>query len=210
MYKNIFAFIFGLILLMSCQQNNSNATLKHGDILFRGNNIAGLSEAINEVTRTNKGTNYTHMGICVVEDKNIWVIHASPTDGVIKEPLELFCQPNKDEAYNTDVYRLRQKFEEHIPKAIKKAHALIGSPYDSTYILESDGYYCSELIYEVFKEDSVFAINPMTFINPKTQAFHEGWLEHYKELGIDIPEGKPGCNPNDMSTNSKLLFIKKL
>ena len=50
----------------------------------------------------------------------------------------------------------------------------------------------------------------MTFKDPLTGLFHDGWIEHYKNLGIEIPEGQPGCNPNDMSKNKKLKFITRL
>ena len=206
----IFAIFSGLFLLMSCQQKGSNSFIQNGDILFRGNNQSGLSEAINEVTQTKKGTDYTHMGICTIENNTVWVIHASPENGVTKEPLEIFCNPNNESGYSTDVYRINKKLTLHIPNAIKRANKLIGNPYDSTYILESKGYYCSEFIYDIFKEDSIFSVNPMTFKDPKTNEFHQGWVEHYQQLGINIPEGKLGCNPNEMSSNSKLLFIKRL
>jgi len=195
---------------MYCKKHDTNLLLKNGDVVFRANNETGLSEAINKVTQTNSKTNYTHMGICQIKNDTVWVIHASAKNGVCKEPLMLFCKPNLNTEYVTDVYRLNQKYSKTIQSALAIAFSLLGEPYDSTYILDNKGYYCSEFIYEIFKNDSIFNVNPMTFIDPNTGHFHKEWVEHYRNLKIEIPEGKLGCNPNKMSTNGKLSFIKRL
>lgn len=49
----------------------------------------------------------------------------------------------------------------------------------------------------------------MSFKNLETNTFHKGWIAHYKNLGIPIPEGKLGCNPNGMASSNTLKFIKK-
>ena len=82
--------------------------------------------------------------------------------------------------------------------------------YNTTYILEDEGYYCSEYVYELFKKDSVFTLEPMTFKDPKTNEFHKGWIEHYQKLCIAIPEGKLGCNPNVRASSKTIGFVKNL
>ena len=204
---SIFFFIFAI---MSCCYIPQYAQLKDGDILFRGNNKSGISKAINEVTQTSKKNNYTHMGICQVTDNTVYVIHACAQKGVCKEKLEDFCKPNGDTIYTTDAFRLEEKYIHSIIPALKRANYLINQPYDNTYILDNPGYYCSEFIYHIFSNDSIFTLNPMTFINPETNEFHRGWIKHYKELGIQIPEGQPGCNPNEMATEKKVYFLFKV
>ena len=76
-----------LVLVCSC---STSTTIKSGDIVFRGASQSDLSEAINEVTQTEKATNYTHMGICSVENDTVFVYHSDLGKGVVKEPLELF------------------------------------------------------------------------------------------------------------------------
>ena len=44
----------------------------------------------------------------------------------------------------------------------------------------------------------------MTFKNPQTGEFLAGWVDHYKKLGIPVPEGEPGCNPNGMAASDKI------
>ncbi len=197
------------IIFASCSKQPM-IDIKNGDILFRGTNTSGLSEAINEVTQTNSATNYTHMGICKVENDTVWVYHAAPEKGVCKEKLALFCQPDNKASYMVDQYRLIQEFQTSINEALSCADKHLGEPYDYSYIIENKGFYCSEFIYEIFKKDSIFKLNPMTFIDPETNEFHKGWVSHYKNLGIEIPEGKPGCNPNEMSISKKIEFIKRV
>ncbi|MHA7844184.1 MAG: YiiX/YebB-like N1pC/P60 family cysteine hydrolase [Winogradskyella sp.] len=196
-----------LSLVLSCA---TSTTIKSGDILFRGTSQSDLSEAINEVTQTEKATNYTHMGICSVENGTIFVYHSDLGKGVVKEPLELFLKSEDASTYTADVYRIKNSTKPQVENAISKAKDLLGEPYNVTYILEDKGYYCSEYIYELFKEDSVFTLEPMTFKNTETNTFHSAWVTHYKELGIEIPEGKPGCNPNGMAASKTLFFVKHL
>jgi hypothetical protein len=47
----------------------------------------------------------------------------------------------------------------------------------------------------------------MTFKSPKTEEYFEVWVDYYKKLNIEIPEGKPGCNPGGISTSDKLKII---
>ena len=192
---------------MSC---TAATTIKSGDIVFRGATQSDLSEAINEVTQTKKATNYTHMGICSVENDTVFVYHSDLGKGVVKESLDLFLKSDDTTTYTADVYRIKNSTKPQIKRAISKAHDLLGEPYNFTYILEDKGYYCSEYIYELFKEDNVFTLEPMTFKNAETNTFHNGWVTHYKELGIEIPEGKLGCNPNGMAASKTLDFIKRL
>jgi len=196
-----------IILSVSC---TNTSQIKSGDIVFRGATQSELSEAINEVTQTSKATNYTHMGICDVVDGNVFVYHADLGKGVVKESLHLFINSKDTVNYTVDLYRIKNIERSQIENAITMAKSLVGDPYNTTYILEDEGYYCSEYIYEIFKKDSVFRLEPMTFKNAETKTFHKGWVEHYKNLEIPIPEGKLGCNPNGMASSNTLEFIENL
>ena len=195
------------MLSVSC---TNRPQIKSGDIVFRGALDSNLSEAINDVTQTEKSTNYTHIGICDVVDGSVVVYHSDLDKGVIKEPLEVFISSEDTVSFNVDLYRIKSIKSNQIENAIAIAKSLIGNPYNTTYILEDKGYYCSEYIYELFKNDSVFTLEPMSFKNSETNTFHKGWITHYKNLGISIPEGKLGCNPNGMANSNALIFIKKI
>lgn len=197
---------FILVLIVSCSKKE---TIKTGDVIFREVVFTSeLSQAINEVTQTQKVTNYTHMGICFIENDSVKVIHSDADLGVVIQSLNTFLKPSDSAKYNADVYRIKDLTETEAIKTIYNAKALVGEPYNTTYVFEDKGYYCSEFVYEAFKDHQVFQLEPMSFKDPKTNQFHKGWVSHYKELNIEIPEGKLGCNPNGMANNKHLTLVE--
>jgi hypothetical protein len=108
------------------------------------------------------------------------------------------------------VGRLKQKYRALIPEAITFALQQIGVAYDEEYLYNNGKYYCSELLYDAFLhayKKPFFELFPMTFKSPKSNEFFEVWADYYKKLHIEIPEGKPGCNPGGISTSNKLKII---
>lgn len=189
--------------------NDFNIPLRSGDLLFCSTTSGTLSKAIDEVTQTDKETHFSHIGIVEIENDTVWVLHSAPKKGVCREPIRQFLSTDKEKIAAT-VYRLKASLQDCIPEALKKANQYLGQMYNFSYILEDEGVYCSEYIYEIFAPDSVFTLNPMTFKNPKTGQFIAGWTDHYQKLGIPVPEGKPGCNPNGMAASEKIEQIGEL
>ncbi len=180
-----------------------NIDLQTGDLLFCSPTSGELSKAIDQVTQTGKETHFDHIGIVDIHNDTVYVLHAAPSKGVCRETLAHFFYSYKEKVI-ISTYRLNDKYAKAIPAAIKKAYTLLGQPYNYSYILKDKGMYCSEYIYEIFAADSIFILNPMTFKNPQTGEFLTGWVDHYKKLGIPIPEGEPGCNPNGMAASDKI------
>ncbi len=195
-----------LMLLMSCNVSEESMRFKSGDILFRGRMDSSLSQAIDAVTQTEAQNHYTHMGVVEVFNDTVWVYHAAPSKGVCKELLSDFCL-NGEDSVIIGHYRVKNMDADAVESAIRKANKQLGQPYNYSYILEDEGFYCSEYIYHIYEQDSIFKLNPMTFKDPQSGSFHSGWIKHYKELGIDIPEGQPGCNPNGMAASERLVFL---
>ena len=50
-------------------------------------------------------------------------------------------------------------------------------------------------------------LNPMTFNEPGTNSPFGHWIEYYKELNHEIPEGELGLNPGGMSRSEGLDII---
>lgn len=205
-----------LILMISFLVGNAqnkpedfNIPLQSGDLLFCSSTSGALSKAIDEVTQTEKETHFSHIGIIELKNDTVWVLHAAPKKGVCRETIGKFLTPDQEEITAT-VYRLKPNQLETIPAALQKAQTFLGQEYNFSYILEDKGVYCSEYIYEIFAADSVFTLNSMTFKNPQTGEFIAGWIDHYQKLGIPIPEGKPGCNPNGMAASEKIELIGEL
>jgi len=209
--KNLIFFwiIFCLWVFNGNAQTNTNQlniALRTGDLLFCSSNSGELSKAIDQATQTGKATHFDHVGIIEIQNDTVWVLHAAPKKGVCRETIGQFLIDEKD-TINAIAYRLKEKYSKAIPLALIKAHSFLGEPYKYSYILKDNGYYCSEYIYKIFSADSIFTLNPMTFKDPKTAQFLMGWVDHYQKLGIPIPEGEPGCNPNGMAVSEKIDIV---
>ena len=206
MKKTVLFFFLIFLVITGCDQK---IQLQNGDLLFTGTETQmdtnNFSNAINSVTQTGKETNYTHVGIVEMDEKGIWVIHASPEKGVFCDSLETFLK----EEERIFVYRLKPEYRHSIPQALKKSRAYYGQPYDYSYLLNDSSQYCSGLMYRLFESAGIFQLNPMNF-KDMSGDFHPFWVEHYKKMNIEIPEGAPGCNPNGMAASAAIYFVGKL
>jgi hypothetical protein len=185
---------------------SQNITLKSGDLLFQSMNCGPLCEAINEVTSGYQGHDFSHLGLVYIKNDSILVIEAAGSSVKIT-PYETFKTYTAEKMF---VGRLKRKYRALIPEAIAFALQQIGVPYDEEYVYNNGKYYCSELLYDAFlhaNKKPLFDLFPMTFKSPKTKEYFEVWVDYYKKLNIEIPEGKPGCNPGGISTSDKLKII---
>ncbi len=178
-------------------------TLQSGDILFREKSSENISEAIDKVTQTSGETHFSHVGLVEITDTGIVVLHAYPEGGTCIVSLNEFLHPKGDPVM-VIAYRLKPNGQTAIPTALKKAHQMLGKPYNFSYIMTGSAHYCSEFVYRAFAIDSVFKLTPMTFKDPATGKFSPAWVEYYHKMGINIPEGKPGCNPNGLAASPRL------
>jgi len=206
--KPAFLFLF-LAGLFACTSTEPEIKLQSGDLLFREKSSENISEAIDRVTQTSGETHFSHVGLVEATDTGIVVLHASPEGGSCIVSLNGFLHP-KGDSVSVVAYRLKKEGQKAIPAAIRKAHSMLGKPYNFSYILSDTSHYCSEFVYLAFAADSVFALEPMTFKDPKTGNFPATWVEYYQKLGIEIPEGKPGCNPNGLAASNKLERLGKI
>jgi len=202
-------FLLSIILLTtSCSQKN-NLQLQNGDLLFTGKELqiekSDFENSINSVTQTDKATNYTHVGIVEIDQNGIWVIHASPKKGVFRDSLETFTK----EEQHVFVYRLMPEYKQFIPQALIKLKDYLGQFYDFSFLLNDSSQYCSGLIYNLFQNEEIFQLNPMTFKDSSGNILHY-WIDYYKNLNMEIPENIPGCNPNGMAKSDAIYFVGKL
>lgn len=203
LFHKLSAMLLG-IMCLSCVGNKSSMQLQAGDLLFQGATSNGLSKAIDKVTQTGAKTHFSHVGLVELDGEGeLFVLHADPDDGTCRVRLEQFLKPEEDSIL-TVLYRLKEPWRKSIPSALIEAHKMLGQPYNFSYVLSDSALYCSEFIYEAFKGDHIFELNPMTFKDPATGEFYPTWVDYYKKLKIEIPEGQPGCNPNRMAASDKL------
>jgi hypothetical protein len=209
--SKLISTIFLIILagLFACTQPEPKIKLQSGDLLFREKSSENISEAIDRVTQTSGATHFSHVGLVEVTDTGVVVLHAYPEGGTCIVSLNGFLHP-KGDSVRVIAYRLKEEGQKAIPAAIRKAHSMLGKPYNFSYILSDTAHYCSEFIYLAFATDSVFKLEPMTFKDPETGNFPAAWVEYYQKMGIEIPEGKPGCNPNGLAASEKLDRLGKI
>jgi len=180
--------------------------VKNGDFVFVGAKADNLSGAINRVTQQSTNVAYDHVGLFEIHQDSLFVLHATGQAGSIRETFASFFQSKQKEAVQLAVYRLGEDFTEAIPLAIRKAKTMLGKPYNWSYVLNDSSFYCSDFVERAFRDYQIFALEPMTFINPQTGQTDAFWVDFYKKQGLEVPEGKPGCNPNGLASSPKLVF----
>jgi len=199
--------VVGILSFLLVQCNHaypSNVQLKNGDLLFVTAKESGLSGAINNVTQKQKAASFDHIGILEKQGNRIFVLHAVPKGGSQKQDLNDFVKDQKEEGQEVVVYRLKSEYQKAIPEAVKKANSMLGKPYNFNYILDEKSYYCSDFVERAFREENIFKLEPMTFIDPKTGKTNTFWEEFYTRKNLKVPEGEPGCNPNGLAGSDKL------
>tara|TARA_B100000902_G_scaffold70982_1_gene76559 strand:- start:10025 stop:10600 length:576 start_codon:yes stop_codon:yes gene_type:complete len=179
-----------------------------GDILFQDLDSSELCEAIEIVTPGYNNYNFSHIGIVVKYNDTLKILEAIPPKVQITN-LDEFLSRSNDTNNNpkTIVGRLKKEYLYIIPNAIKCCLNKLEMDYDDYFLMSNNKYYCSELIYECFAKDSIFELNKMTFIDPKTNETSIVWDNYFKELNVEVPEGELGINPGIMSISNKIDII---
>ena len=161
--------------------------LENGDLIFV-KDLSDMGQAIQASTG-----NYSHVAIFL----DGFIYHATVEGGVLVQSPEDFFEVEK--VY--DLYRYPKIDHKEVKK---QAESLLGSPYNSSFYPDGDGFYCSQFIAEILP---IFETIPMKFGND-TQEISDFWGEYYRELGLAVPLNQPGTNPSQLAT-SPLLVCKE-
>lgn len=206
--KNILVFLFvGLLFSCSTTKTISENKLQNGDLIFVEAKQENLSGAINRVTQKSKTENFDHIGIIEKAKDRTFVLHASPKLGSNRQVFEDFYKENQKNNQKMVVYRLKKEYQNSVDLAVKKANTMLGKPYNWSYILNENEYYCSDFIERIFREDSIFEHIPMNFRNPQTNQIDDFWIDFYQKLNVEVPQDELGTNPNQLASSEKLLRI---
>lgn len=199
----VFVFSFGSL----AQQTDSTIVLRNGDLLFQHIVCGELCEAIEQVTEGYQGHDFSHIGLVLIENDSVFILEAIGSK-VQKNTLAAF---KKRSTAPLLVARIKPGYAHITDSVIAFAKAQLGVPYDDAFLYDNQKYYCSELLYDAFKyanhNKPFFKLEPMTFKQPGKHTFFPAWVTYYKELGMPVPEGKPGINPGGISRSEKLDML---
>jgi Permuted papain-like amidase enzyme, YaeF/YiiX, C92 family len=204
------------ILLLLCLPALATAqdfTFRSGDLIFQDLNCGELCDAIEVVTAARMGHHYSHVGIVAQQGDSLVVyeaigatVHQSPLYGVLGRSVDSLGRPR------VIVGRVRARYQQLIPTMLTYCRAQLGKPYDQLFTIRDDSYYCSELVYDAYKQANggkpFFKLRPMTFRQPGSKTYFPAWVQYYKELYQPIPEGQLGCNPGGIANDHKIEIVK--
>lgn len=206
----IFLIAVGIV---SCSQKQQCKTLIEGDLLFQDLNCGALCDAIETVTTGVDGKNFSHCALVIKQNDTLKVVEAIGGKVQINS-IHNFFKRSGDTATikNITIGRVKQFDAQSITAAVSYATKQVGQPYDDEFLLNNGKWYCSELLYEAFKnannQKEFFNLEPMTFKDPKTKTYFSAWVDYYRALNKPIPEGQLGLNPGGISRSSKIEIIK--
>ena len=206
--KNYFFIILIYSILLSSCLPKKKFELQEGDLLFQDLDSSPLCDAIELVTPGYKDANFSHIGLVVLDDDTLKVLEAIPPKVVLTDIKSFFSRSyDKEGSSKIIVGRLKDEFQYAIKNAIIYAKSKIGTKYDEEFIINNNLYYCSELIFESFEKDSIFKLNPMTFLHPENNDTLIVWRNYYSKLGLKIPQNELGINPGNMSLSNKIEIL---
>ncbi|MGJ5642010.1 YiiX/YebB-like N1pC/P60 family cysteine hydrolase [Formosa sp. S-31] len=208
----IFLSIIVSIGLQSRAQQ-TDFTLKEGDLLFQDSDCGPFCDAIEAVTQSINNYNLSHVGLVMQDPNGDLKVMEAISEGVVLTPLDSFLNRSFDNKHQPKVIvgRLKPKYKNLIPGAIAFIHSKMNAEYDDVFNIDNDKYYCSELIHLAFKSannnTAIFEVQPMTYKEPGTNTTFKIWQKYFDDLKADIPEGKPGLNPGGMSKSSFIAIV---
>lgn len=201
----ILLFFFCAELLQA--QSESLVDYQPGDLLFVSLRCGPLCDAIETVTVGYNNHKFSHVGMLVAQNGELRVLEAIGSV-VTTTKLDSFMLRGKNKALHA---RLLPKYQPYVSSAISYAITQLGMPYDDEFLPDNGKWYCSELIFEAFKQAKtptlLFNVEPMNFKDPIRKEFFPAWVTYYQKLNKAIPQDVPGCNPGGLSRSPYLQVL---
>jgi Permuted papain-like amidase enzyme, YaeF/YiiX, C92 family len=208
----ISAIVMLTLMLFFGLNANAQQKLKEGDLLFQDLNCGDLCNAIEAVTKGVNGKHFSHCAMVVKINDTLKVVEAIGSYVQQNTLYNFFARSgDTNTVKNITIARVNKANASVIKKAAIFAINQIGKPYDDEFILNNNKWYCSELVYEAYKDANnkpFFELEPMTFKDPTTNTYFPAWIDYYNVLNKPIPEGKLGINPGLISRSKKIKIIK--
>ena len=209
--KRFLLIISVLLLAVSCGQKVD--TLRTGDLVFVGLPMDydaegdSMDAAISAATGEEGALNLIHVAIAEVDADSVWIIDATIAHGVDRHPLAVFLKDFtlKDGTYPEFIIKRVKGIDAEA--AVSRAKTYCGRGYDVRFLPDNEDQYCTELVQNSYLDASgneLFHSEPMNFCAPDgTMPPYWEWL--FGKLGMEVPQGVPGTNPQRMA-QSDLLY----
>ena len=190
-----------LLSLSLCNCSSDSYQPQDCDLIFQIAGTTNFSKAITDATAHRDNVKLDHVGLIFTENDTTKVIEASAKHGVEITTLKEFI----GKAVAGYVIK-RASVAFASSDIIQRAKTHLGKPYDWSFRPDNGKMYCSELIYECFrnlKGERIFHAQPMNF-RDENGNMPQFWTDMFQNLGETIPEGVDGTNPNDLSKEAVL------
>ncbi len=201
------------LIALSCARQPD--TLQTGDLVFMGIpqdysiSEESMDGAISAATGDG-GLNLIHVAIIEMADDGPYIIDATLKYGTDRHPLDSTIRQFTLKGGEQPVYIVKRLKDNKLAKEwIEKAKSFCGQPYDMRFLPDNGAMYCSELVRESFlgaEGEYLFDEKPMNWKNEKGE-IPVYWTQLFVLLGMDVPQGVPGTNPQDMSKSPLLETV---
>lgn len=201
------------LIALSCAQQPD--TLQTGDLVFMGIpqdysiSEESMDGAISAATGDGE-LNLIHVAIIEMADDGPYIIDATLKYGTDRHPLDSTIRQFTLKGGAQPVYIVKRLKDNKLAKEwVEKAKSFCGQPYDMRFLPDNGAMYCSELVRESFlgaEGEYLFDEKPMNWKNEKGE-IPVYWTQLFALLGMDVPQGVPGTNPQDMSQSPLLETV---
>jgi len=209
--KRSLLLVVGILMFACCGQREK--TLQNGDLIFVGSLSGAASDsmdaAISSATGEKGKLNLTHVAMVEVKDGQIYILDATPSRGVDRHPLDTFLTDFRQADGNAPVLLAKRVKGVDADAAVERAKALCGKAYDLRFLPGNEELYCSELVQLCYLDEDgqpVFESAPMNWLAPDG-TMPPYWEKLFRQLGMDVPQGVPGTNPQKMSESKYLIDL---
>lgn len=212
--KKTLLLLLAIVMAVSCGHKETKG-LRNGDLIFVGLPLGynaetgSMDAAISAATGQEDALNLIHVAIAEVSADSVWIIDATIAHGVDRHPLDTFLTDFtlKDGGYPTFIVMRPEGLDANA--AVQRAKTYCGRSYDMSFLPGNEELYCSELVQLCYLDEDgnrVFESEPMNWLAP------DGSMPPYWEwlfglLGMEVPQGLPGTNPQRMSQSPVLKEV---
>lgn len=206
----VLAALLGAVLCACTREEDRPRT---GDLVFVGlpmdysldkDSMAGAISA----STGGDSLNIIHVAILEVGRDTTWIIDATIKHGVERHPIDTFFTDFRLRDGSMPVFLVKRPdvTAAQAEEFVRNARRYLGQPYDSAFLPDNGAMYCSELVRESYVLDDgshLFSEYPMNFLGPDG-SMPPYWTQLFARLGMDVPQGVLGTNPQKMAAEPSL------